>query len=209
MATQNTFRQVAVWLFVAATAFWAQPATALDLTNVAFVQVASANTSIPVGHLDFCRNRPAECQAHSSVEPAVGLSEANWHQLVSINAHFNQTIVPVTDAELYQVEEFWTYPTGGYGDCEDFALAKRRALIDAGWPASTLLVAVVRQSDGSGHAVLMVRTDRGDLVLDNQDSAIRVWNETPYKYIKRQSQAHAGQWVDMIDDRITVVAANR
>jgi predicted transglutaminase-like cysteine proteinase len=81
--------------------------------------------------------------------------------------------------------------------------------MEAGWPASTLLIAVVRQGDGSGHAVLMVRTDRGDLVLDNQEASIRVWNETPYQYIKRQSQAHAGQWVDMIDTHMTIVAANQ
>jgi predicted transglutaminase-like cysteine proteinase len=57
--------------------------------------------------------------------------------------------------------------------------------------------------------VLIARTDRGDLVLDNQESLIRVWNETPYKFLKRQSQANAGQWVDMLDDRIVAVAATQ
>ena len=186
----------------------ANPAAALDLTNVAFVQTAGGTTSIPVGHLEFCQSRPAECQAHDTVVAAAALTEANWQQLVAVNAHYNQTVVPVSDRDLYQVDEFWTYPNG-YGDCEDFALAKRRDLIEAGWHPSTLMIAVVREANGNGHAVLLVRTDRGDLVLDNQDGAIRVWNETPYKYIKRQSQAHAGQWVDMIDDRVTVVAASR
>lgn len=202
-------RFMAIGMAVVALAIWAQPSAAIDFSNAAFVQVASTNTSIPVGHLDFCRSRPSECQANATIEDAVTLTEGNWQQLVSVNAYFNQAIVPMTDQELYNVEEFWTYPTSGYGDCEDFVLAKRRALIEAGWPASTLLIAVVRQRDGSGHAVLMVRTDRGDLVLDNQEAAIRVWNETPYLYLKRQSQAHAGQWVDMLDDRTTVVAASR
>lgn len=185
------------------------PATAMDFTNAAYVQVASGNSSIPVGHLEFCRTRPGECMSYDQVVPAMTLTDANWQQLVSINAHYNQTIIPVSDMDLYQVEEFWTYPTSGYGDCEDYALAKRRALIEAGWHPSTLMIAVVRQQDGSGHAVLMARTDRGDLVLDNQESLIRVWNETPYKFLKRQSQASAGQWVDMIDDRTVVVAANQ
>lgn len=184
------------------------PAMAMDFTNVAYVQVASGNSSIPVGHLEFCRSRPGECQAHSEVVPAKALTDENWQQLVSINAHYNQTIIPVSDMDLYQVEEFWTYPTSGYGDCEDYALAKRRSLIEAGWHPSTLLISVVRQQDGSGHAVLIARTDRGDLVLDNQDSMIRVWHETPYKFLKRQSQANAGQWVDMLDDRTIMVAAN-
>src|SRR5690606_10755747 len=135
---------------------------------------------IPVGHLEFCQSRPAECQAHDTVVAAAALTEANWQQLVAVNAHYNQTVVPVSDRDLYQVDEFWTYPNG-YGDCEDFALAKRRDLIEAGWHPSTLMIAVVREANGNGHAVLLVRTDRGDLVLDNQDGAIRVWNETPYK----------------------------
>jgi Predicted periplasmic protein len=185
----------------------AVPAAALDFTNVAFVQVAAGTTSIPVGHLEFCASRPQECLPYDTVVPAATLTDANWQQLVAINAHVNQTVVPVTDEELYRVAEFWTYPNG-YGDCEDFALAKRRDLINAGWAPSTLMIAVVREADGNGHAVLLVRTDRGDLVLDNQDSSIRLWNETPYQFIKRQSQHHAGQWVDMIDDRVLVVAAN-
>jgi len=182
------------------------PATALDLTNVAFVQTASGTTSIPVGHLEFCASNPAECRANDRVVPATELTEHSWQQLVSVNAYYNRTVVPVTDQDLYNVAEFWTYPNG-YGDCEDFALAKRRDLINSGWHPSTLMIAVVKEPNGNGHAVLLARTDRGDLVLDNQDGNIRLWSETPYKFIKRQSQAHPGQWVDMIDDRVLVVAA--
>ncbi len=185
----------------------ANPASAVDFTNVAFIQTASGTTSIPVGHLEFCKTRPAECRAYDRVEPATVLTDANWQQLTAINTYYNQNIVPVTDMDLYQVEEFWTYPNG-YGDCEDFALIKRRDLIAAGWHPSTLMIAVVKEANGNGHAVLITRTDRGDLVLDNQEGSIRLWSETPYKYVKRQSQAHAGQWVDMIDDRVTIVAAN-
>jgi predicted transglutaminase-like cysteine proteinase len=184
----------------------AAPAQALDLTNVAFIQTAEGNTSIPIGHAEFCAARPAECRPNQNVVEAVTLDDRAWSELLAVNAAVNQAVTPVTDQELYNVSEFWTYPNG-YGDCEDFVLAKRRDLIEAGWPASTLLMSVVRESNGDGHAVLIVRTDRGDLVLDNQDGTIRVWNETPYQFIKRQSQADAGKWVDMLDDRPIVVAA--
>ena len=183
----------------------AAPAQAFDTTNVAFVQTSANTTSIPVGHAEFCAARPAECTANNNPVAAMPLTEALWQQLQAVNSHYNQTVVSVTDQDLYQVAEFWTYPNG-YGDCEDYALAKRRDLINSGWPASTLLIAVVKQANGEGHAVLMVRTDRGDLVLDNQIGSIDVWNATPYKFIKRQSQADAGKWVDMIDDREIVVA---
>ncbi|WP_375597104.1 transglutaminase-like cysteine peptidase [Devosia sp. Naph2] len=184
----------------------AAPSAALDFTNIAYVQTSAGTTSIPVGHLEFCQSNPAECRSYDRVVPATILDDRNWQQLVSVNAYYNRNVVPVTDQDLYQVAEFWTYPNG-YGDCEDFALAKRRDLINAGWHPSTLMIAVVKEANGNGHAVLLARTDRGDLVLDNQDGTIRVWSETPYKFIKRQSQAHAGQWVDMIDDRVLVVAS--
>jgi predicted transglutaminase-like cysteine proteinase len=181
------------------------PSQALDTANVAFVQTIAGVASIPVGHAEFCQSRPDECRVNADMVPAVSLTEGLWQQLLAVNATVNTGVVPVTDQDLYQVAEFWTYPNG-YGDCEDYALAKRRELINAGWPASTLLIAVVKQANGEGHAVLMARTDRGDLVLDNQVGSIDVWNATPYKFIKRQSQADAGKWVDMIDDREIVVA---
>lgn len=186
--------------------FSAFPAAAasVDLTNPAFAQTAGA-TSIPIGHSEFCKAHRGECGANRTVMDVEELTDSRWRTLVAVNSEMNSTIVPVTDEDLYRVEELWTYPDG-YGDCEDFVLAKRRALIQDGWDASTLLIAVVRQKNGDGHAVLMVRTDRGDLVLDNQDGSIRLWNETPYQFIKRQSQANAGQWVDILDDRVVMVA---
>lgn len=193
-------------VLAAVLALAAVPAQALDMTNVAFVQVSAKTTSIPVGHSEFCQSRPGECGANKRIVDVQPLDETRWAELQAINTHYNQTIVPVTDMELYGVEEFWTYPNG-YGDCEDFALAKRRDLINAGWPASTLLMSIVREANGDGHAVLLVRTDRGDLVLDNQEGAIKLWSDTPYQFIKRQSQANSGQWVDMFDSRPIYVAA--
>jgi predicted transglutaminase-like cysteine proteinase len=173
--------------------------------EAAFAPTGGA-TSIPIGHAEFCRAHRGECTRNGRVVDMVPLTQTLWDQLLEVNAHFNATVVPETDEDLYHVAEFWTYPHG-FGDCEDIALAKRRELIADGWPASTLLLAVVRESNGEGHAVLMVRTDRGDLVLDNQDGAVRVWNDTPYHYVKRQSQTDQSQWVDILDARATVVAS--
>jgi predicted transglutaminase-like cysteine proteinase len=181
----------------------------MDLTKVAFAPIEGP-TSIPVGHAEFCATYRDECGANGSVRDAMELDEELWDELVSVNARVNSEIVPITDAQSYQVPEFWTYPERGYGDCEDYALAKRRELIRAGWDPSTLLLAVVRESNGAGHAVLMVRTDRGDLVLDNQVVEVRPWNETNYQFIKRQSQQNAGEWVLIDDSRsiVTTTASN-
>lgn len=183
---------------------WAK--SLVNLNHPAFATVGSTRTSIPIGHAEFCRAHTSECTANVAFSEAAQLTEKKWLQLLEINSQFNAAIQPITDRDLYQVSEFWTYPSG-YGDCEDYVLAKRRALIENGWQPSTLLIAVVRQSNGEGHAVLMVRTDRGDLVLDNQESLIKTWNDTPYHYIKRQSQFNAGEWVDIYDSRPITVAS--
>jgi len=183
-------------------------AQSVDFTNAAFVQVSVNPTSVPIGAADFCHRRSNECAPYRNPIAAEALTDGRWNELLQVNAQVNASIIPASDKEIYGVEEFWTYPTGGYGDCEDFALEKRRQLIDLGWAPSTLMIAVVRQANGEGHAVLMVRTDRGDLVLDNQAGEIRLWTETPYRYLKRQSQLSFAQWVDISDDRTTIVTAS-
>ncbi len=107
---------------------------------------------------------------------------------------------------LYGVPEFWTYPTTA-GDCEDFVLLKRRDLIQKGWPPGALLITVVRQTNGDGHAVLTVATDRGDLVLDSLDPRIRLWSDTSYTYVKRQSEHDSGKWVAIEDIRTPMVSS--
>jgi predicted transglutaminase-like cysteine proteinase len=200
--------KVTITIAVIATLLLGAPvqAASIDTTNPAFAQTGS-QTSIPVGHAEFCKTHRAECAPNRNVVNAVELNEARWTELLSVNQEFNAEIVPVTDSDLYHVAEYWTYPDG-FGDCEDIALAKRRALIADGWAPSTLLMAVVRQPNGEGHAVLMVRTDRGDLVLDNQDGLVKVWSDTPYTFLKRQSQADQGKWVDIIDNRAVLVASH-
>ena len=115
----------------------------------------------------------------------------------------------MTDMQQYHVPDFWTYPDSGYGDCEDYQLAKQRELIRDGWPASDLLLTVVLDKDGQGHALLMVRTDRGDFVLDNEDGLIRRWSDTRYLFLKRQSQSNPAEWVGLIDNHQTTIVAGR
>jgi predicted transglutaminase-like cysteine proteinase len=192
---------VALALFTAS----AVASQSVDLSNPAFAPVTGP-TSIPVGAAEFCKTHRDECGPSARLVDIEMLTETAWEQLVGINDRVNTSIVPETDENLYNVTEYWTYPNGS-GDCEDFALEKRRELIANGWDPSTLLMTVVRQRNGEGHAVLMVRTDRGDLVLDNQDGRVRVWTDTPYEFIKRQSQTNAGKWVGIQDTRV-ILASN-
>ena len=124
----------------------------------------------------------------------------------AVNTAVNTAVLPATDAQIYGVVERWDYPRLA-GDCEDYAIEKRRELIDAGWPESALLLTVVRDEVGDGHAVLTVRTNRGDLVLDNKTDDIAVWSATPYRFLKRQSTRDAAAWDQIQDGRDTLVGS--
>jgi predicted transglutaminase-like cysteine proteinase len=99
------------------------------------------------------------------------------------------------------VVERWSYPDDGKGDCEDYVLLKRRMLMQAGWPREALLITVVRDKKGDGHAVLTVKTDKGEFILDNQAEEILLWSETGYRFVKRQSQGNPNVWIALGDPR--------
>ena len=162
-------------------------------------------TSQPIGHAYFCQQLPQECSVRSRKTAAPKLTSKRWRELVEINDFSNNVVEPVTDMDLYGVEEHWTYPKS-YGDCEDYVLLKRYMLLQRGWPESSLLITVVKQPNGDGHAVLTVRTDRADFVLDNLEGEVKQWDKTPYRFLKRQSTRHTGRWTT-INDRRNQVAS--
>lgn len=171
----------------------------------AFMPTAG-RTSQPIGHYEFCQSHAAECNVRSTGSQRVRLTPQLWNQLVAVNAEVNLAVKPATDQEIYGRPEVWAYP-GSRGDCEDLVLLKRRDLIEQGWPVGSLLITVVRQKNGEGHAVLTVETDRGDLVLDSLQPRVLVWSDTDYQYVKRQSETNSGQWVAIDDARTSLVGS--
>jgi predicted transglutaminase-like cysteine proteinase len=166
-------------------------------------------TSPPIGYVQFCRDNPTDCASRAYAATEIQLTEASWKQIVKINADVNRDVIAVTDQDHWGVPEHWGYPEDGKGDCEDFVLEKRRRLIQAGFPVQTLLITVVRDQKGDGHAVLTIKTDRGDFVLDNQVGKILAWKETGYKFIKRQSDENPTRWVSLGGMDTRNVAASR
>ncbi len=160
--------------------------------------VAHGLTDAPIGHVNFCRAHPNQCSGGMSGKSEVILTTRRWKELQSVNQQVNLAIKPVSDQAQYGEVEYWTYPTSGRGDCEDYVLLKKRKLIEMGWPAASLLITVVRDENDEGHAVLTVRTHRGDLILDNKHSRILAWQNTGYTFIKRQSAFNPRGWVSLI-----------
>lgn len=167
----------------------------------------NAPVKAPIGHKQFCRDNGWACPNESYKAVVVKLDEARWNQLIAINADVNRRVRPMTDDDLFGKVEHWSYPVNGYGDCEEYVLEKQRVLIEAGWPKSALLITVAKDMDNAGHAVLTVRTDHGDMILDNQIEAVLPWYSTPYRYIKRQSARSPVQWTGISDTRVTTVSS--
>lgn len=184
------------------------PASAAAVSDRPIYVTTGDVTRPPIGWVEFCNDNPRECASGPSNPRDVVLTPKAWKDLVRINKWANEAIKPMTDMEHFGVVERWSLPDDGYGDCEDYVLLKRKLLVEAGWPREALLITVVREQSGDGHAVLTVRTDKGDFILDNQNQNIVLWSETSYRYVKRQSQSDPNRWVSLGDPRPATATAS-
>jgi predicted transglutaminase-like cysteine proteinase len=157
---------------------------------------------------DFCRRLPAECEVDLGEPAILTLTPATWSLLKSVNLRVNETITPITDQAHWGVNDRWDYPEDGKGDCEDIQLLKRKLLAEAGLPRRAMRMTVVIDSKDAGHAVLTVRTDRGDLVLDNETDAVLPWDKTGYEFIKREG-SDSQAWVALGGEQSRIVVASR
>jgi predicted transglutaminase-like cysteine proteinase len=203
--TKTMLRRSAAVLFAVATLVATEKSGSAQERPL-FVSVGEA-TRAPIGWTEFCVEYDPECKTKSSTPRDVVLSSQSWKDLQRTNLWVNTHVKPMTDMEHWGVVERWNYPDDGYGDCEDYALQKRKMLMQAGWPREALLMTVVRDQHGDGHAVLTVKTDKGEYVLDNQTDEISLWSETGYRFVKRQSQADPNVWVSLGEPRSVPLTA--
>ena len=163
-------------------------------------------TLSPYGWVDFCDRYRGECDVGAAAPQVAALNPSSLAVLRRVNAGVNAAIKPLSDMDHWGVVDQWDYPDDGYGDCEDYALLKRRLLMEQGFPRQALLMTVVKDHSGEGHAVLTVKTDRGEIILDNFDDELRGWRQTGYRFVKRQSEANQNVWLDVGDFARALVA---
>jgi predicted transglutaminase-like cysteine proteinase len=189
-------------------------AAALKSPEASYAPLGDAKPA-PYGWLHFCAAQPAECGPAPLLPKMVQLTSQSWAELKQINAIVNREIEPIGDEDHYGIYEqgilnWWTYPDDGKGNCNDYVLMKRKLLIEAGWPKAALLMTVVIDHHGDGHLILTVRTDGGDLILDNMREDIVAWDRTGYRFVKRQSAFNHNDWVSIqvLGDSRTAAAGN-
>jgi predicted transglutaminase-like cysteine proteinase len=185
----------------------AQAQTLASLPSASpIVNMGSAKAIL--GWVKFCESFPSECTVNRSEALAIELTPQVWKTIVSVNQRVNSSIKAITDADHWGVVDQWGFPDDGRGDCEDFQLLKRRILSEAGLPRRAMRMTVVIDELGEGHAVLLIRTNQGDYVLDNKTSSILPWDRTGYVYVKRESQDIMG-WVSLGGITSPTTTANR
>jgi predicted transglutaminase-like cysteine proteinase len=191
--------------------YGAEPVSATPLSHFASGQTAlqSEGKAGPTpAWIKFCEQQPQECAVDLSEPDMIALDQQIWDTIIQINEKVNGTILSVADQDHWGVVDRWDYPDDGLGDCEDIQLLKRKLMVEAGLPRRALRMTVAIDEEGAGHAVLMVRTDFGDFILDNKKDAVLPWQETGYGYIKREGNDSL-EWVWLGDQTAPVVTANR
>jgi len=186
--TSDAVRTLVVPAVVLGASFLGSPAEAIEGRFIQSVAVSPP----PSGARQLCRQYTWACSTKTSVSMS---SQQEMQIIQRINRQVNATTRSVTDQSQYRMAERWALPTSRGGDCEDFALLKKRDLIRAGVDPSKLLIATVLDTRRNSHAVLVYRSAAGDLVLDNLTNKIKPWSATRYLFLRMQNPRKPSGWV--------------
>lgn len=161
----------------------------------------------PPGFIRFCIEFANQCQTPPNSPSSILLTKDKLALLHKINLEVNEAIWPEDDLKHYGRAEYWTIPTDGYGDCEDYALTKRKKLLELGFPARALRLAIVLSAEAGRHAVLIADTSQGDLVLDNLADEVTTRSDSAYQWIEEQDKINLRGWVASAPVPVTNIIA--
>lgn len=183
----SKFAAVMTGLTMAVTLSTGGAAANTNLAKVTtFDLVARSAALMPLSMQFFCARNKNECASGGRSE--VTMTPDLLAVLTQVNSRVNRSIRPQHDtADIWALN-----PTSG--DCEDYVLSKRSALVRQGVAAGALRIATTHTRFGESHAVLIVRTSQGDLVLDNLTNAIKTLRASGYK-IRSMSSANPTAWI--------------
>ncbi len=157
------------------------------LANRAPVALTPGSTTVTPMHMQFfCRQNPSECR--TTKDASINLTDDMLRTLQKVNVSVNNSIRPQAN------------PPGGWkinpraGDCNDYVLTKRSQLINMGVPAGALRFAVTKTRRGEPHAVLLVKTSAGEIILDNLNNQVKTLRQSGYA-IRMIAGANPLRWV--------------
>lgn len=151
--------------------------------------------SAPASAADLCTISSWAC---GRGDASAKISAGQLDLAVALNRKINREVRQIPDQSQYGRPDHWALPTARGGDCEDFALLKKKLLVQAGVNPRRLLIATVLDRDRNAHAVLVLRTEEGDFVLDNLDDRILHWQSTGYTFLRMQNPDNPTRWTAVI-----------
>lgn len=153
------------------------------------------NAPAPSAAQNLCQKYTWACRASGDTRK---LTQEDITLVRKVNFKVNRQIREVSDSRQYRKNDYWTLPLSARGDCEDFALLKKQKLVAAGIAPERLLIATVLDHNRRGHAVLILRADSGDYVLDNLTNRIKPWQSTRYLFLRMQNPDAPTKWVGLM-----------
>src|SRR4051794_34200326 len=161
---------------------------------------AEIPTLPPMAYTQFCLRYQDECRTRPIFRGGpIRLTEERWTELKEVNQVVNRGIAPERNEGGVAGEQWVINPARG--DCNDYAVSKRHELLARGWPARALLLSEVVVNSGEHHLILVVRTNSGDLVLDNMTPQIKPWSRVPYRWVRMQ-MPHSKFWATIATSRV-------
>lgn len=152
-------------------------------------------------------NKSTVTQWQSGMESFKGLPLKKMADRV--NSYVNKTRY-ILDNKNWGKSDYWATPVeflARGGDCEDYAIAKYTALRTLGVPEERLRVAIVHDKQKNiPHAVLVVYTDEGTYILDNQNSSM-LDGDGPGRYRPIFSINRQAWWLHTAPGGATIVAS--
>ncbi|WP_227268680.1 transglutaminase-like cysteine peptidase [Roseobacter weihaiensis] len=153
--------------------------------------VAKRSVTAPAGFDGICARYTWVCTASGKTQLSPG---ATFDLATKVNRQVNRQVREIEDQRQYGKEEHWALPTRYGGDCEDLVLLKKKMLVERGVKSENLLIATVLDKRLNSHAVLVLRTTTGDVILDNLTNRILPWHETGYTFLKVQNPKVLSKW---------------
>ncbi|MBE0414820.1 transglutaminase-like cysteine peptidase [Yoonia sp.] len=192
---QNWIQQVKVLALCGMTSTGLFLSTTAAQASEGVFLASRMTVAAPAGATDLCTTYRWAC---ARADVAVQISAEQLAFAAVLNRQINRDVRSISDQTQYRRPEHWALPTSRGGDCEDFALLKKKKLIEAGVNPQNLLVATVLDRDRNAHAVLVIRTPQGDYVLDNLHNRILHWQSTGYTFLRMQNPDNPVEWTAVL-----------
>ena len=94
----------------------------------------AARPAFPYGWVEFCQRYKGECAAAGAQAADVNLTESALREIQAGQLLRQPRVEPCPTWIIGAWSIAGTIPVDGKGDCEDYALMKRKILIDRGFP---------------------------------------------------------------------------